>query len=214
MNRHKAFPLSFVTTGRRLLLVGGGELGTRRLSTALVFDWARIVFVEPKPLPETCALAESDARVILHAREIRETDVEGADLVIESTLDEALARRLSEWCRSRRIPLNAMDKLDACDVYYPSLIMRGPLLLSINSGGETPALTSLLRKCLEERIGPGWCNAGLLMAEARRTHVKSEARMKWMKEIAANPCWPDLIAENNIAGMKKLIHDACTRMAD
>lgn len=210
--KHKAFPLSFVTTGKHLLLVGGGSLGESRLATAVLFDWDRITFVAVDPTPDTRAVAGSDARVTLHERPVRESDIEDVDLVIESTMDKALGRELAGWCRPRRIPLNAMDKLESCDVYYPALILRGPLVLAIASSGETPALAATLRRVLEERMGPGWCNAALLMAETRRSLPQNTARMELLKRIASDERLLDLIARNDIQGMRNLIKDATRRM--
>jgi precorrin-2 dehydrogenase / sirohydrochlorin ferrochelatase len=208
MYRHKAFPLTFVTSGRHLLLVGGGDGGENRLITALAFDWAKITFVATDPTPICLELAAHDPRVTIHQRPVQESDVEGVDLVIENTLDEALGRQLAAWCRPRKILLNAMDKLDYCDVYYTALIMRGPLLIAINSGGDAPALSSTLRKLLEKRIGPGWCNAAMLMAEARKSLPRSSARMTMLKSLANDEGMLDCIAANDIKGMKAIIQNA------
>ncbi len=206
--------MSFVTTGRHLLLVGGGALGESRLETALDYDWERITFVATDPTPETKTLAHGDTRVHLHERAVAESDLDGVDLVIESTMDDHLGEQLAAWCRPRRIPLNAMDKLDYCDIYYTALIARGPLLLSISSGGDAPALASTLRQLLEQRLGPGWCNAAQLMADARRALPRNAARMKLLKGIASDSVFLDFISENNINGMREFIDDAISRMPD
>lgn len=211
--RHPAFPMSFVTTGRCLLLVGGGDLGASRLATALDFDWQRILFVEANPVPLTKELAASDERVELRERDVQEHDVEGADLVIESTMDDTLAETVANWCRARRIPFNAMDKLEWCDVYYSALIERGPLLLSITSGGESPALAALLRRTLSDRMGPGWCNAALLMAETRRSLPRTPARMKMLKAVSEDEGFLNALAENDINAMRRHLDDAVRRMS-
>lgn len=214
MHRHKGFPLSFVTTGKHVLFVGGGELGESRLETALHFDWARITLVATDCTEGSRACAASDDRIRILERAVEEADVETADLVIENTMDEELAAKLACWCRPRRIPLNAMDKLDYCDVYYSALIMRGTLLLTINSSGDTPALVALLRRLLEQRLGPGWCNAAAIMAENRRALPKNAARMKLMKDTVADPTWLELMAANDIQGMRDYFEDARKRMGN
>ncbi len=210
--RHTSFPLSFVVTGKHLLLAGGGALGEQRLDMALRFDWARITMTADHVTDSLRALAESDPRVTLHERAPTETDVETADMVIENTTDRMLAARLAQWCRPRKIPLNAMDKLEFCDVYYPALILRGSLIIAITSSGEAPALTSTLRKLLEARIGPGWCNAALLLSDLRRQLPKNQARMDLLKSLAQDERLLDYIGENNIGGMRKLIEDAVRRL--
>lgn len=214
MNRHTAFPLSFVVTGKHLLLVGGGEGGLNRLITALLFDWARITITGPDITAEIEDIAALDERVTVLQRRVIEEDVEDVHLVIESTLYDELAESLAKWCRARRIPINAMDKLDQCDVYYPALILRGPLVLAICSNGEAPALTSTLRKLLEQRIGPGWCNAGMLMAEARRKLPRGKARMEMLKSLAVDERMLNFIADNDLRGMRELIDDAVCRQTN
>lgn len=211
--RHPAFPLSFVTTGRCLLLVGGGALGASRLETALDFDWQRILFVEPDPVPLTRELAARDDRVELRERDVGEGDVEGADLVIESSTDDALAAKLAGWCRARRIPFNAMDKIEWCDVFYAGMIQRGPLLVSVTSGGESPALAALLRRLLAERMGPGWCNAAMLMAETRRKLPRSAARMRLLKSVSEDDEFLRCLAENDIGQMKQILEEAVSRIS-
>lgn len=211
--RHPAFPLSFVTTGRCLLLVGGGDLGASRLETALDFDWRQIIFVESYPVPLVRELAAQDARVDVRERDVEEADVEGADLVIESSMDDALAAKLAGWCRARRIPFNAMDKMEWCDVFYAGLIQRGPLLVSVTSGGESPALAALLRRLLAERMGPGWCNAAMLMAETRRSLPRSAARMKMLKSVSEDDEFLRCLAENDIGRMRQILEEAVDRMS-
>lgn len=212
MVRHKAFPLAFVATGKHLLLAGGGALGEQRLEMALRFDWARITMITDSIPDSLRALADSDGRVTLHQRAPTEADVEAADIVIENTTDRTLAAQLAQWCRPRKIPLNAMDKLEFCDVYYPALILRGSLIIAITSSGDAPALTSTLRKLLEARIGPGWCNAALLLSDLRRQLPKSQARMDLLKSLAQDERLLDYIGENNMEGMRKLIEDAVRRL--
>lgn len=206
--KHPAFPMSFVTSGRRLVLIGGGTLGAERLQVALDFDWERIVFVEAAPVPRVRELAALDERVDLRERDVEEADVEGADLVIENTMDDDLARRVAAWCRARRIPFNSMDKLEWCDLYYSALIQRGPLLVSVTSGGESPALAALLRRLIEKHMGPGWCNASLLMAETRRNLPRSAARMRMLKAISEDEGFLNCLANNDIEGMRKHLDDA------
>jgi precorrin-2 dehydrogenase / sirohydrochlorin ferrochelatase len=213
-HRRTSFPLNWVTTGRHLLLVGGGEAGANRLDTAVQFDWHQITMVAPDPTPACHTWAANDARVTLHERRVEEHDLDTVDLVIESTLDHDLGRQLAGWCRARKIPLNAMDKLEYCDIYYTAMILRGPLMLSISSSGEAPALASRLRQLLEQRIGPGWCNGAMLLAEARRKLPQNPGRMRLMKKIVADDAFQACVAANDIEGMKRHIENAVAGLSN
>lgn len=195
--RHAAFPVALVTTGRRLLIVGGGPETADRLSAALRFDWATITLVTLAVRPALRRLAVRDARVRLVERPVRESDVRAADVVIEGCGDPRVVERLSAWCRRHRRLLNAMDSLPHCDFHCTSFFARGPLLVSIASGGRAPALSAALRRRLEAAVGPGWQTAACLMAEARGRLGPGPARRALMKAIAADAGLMYAIARND-----------------
>ncbi len=211
MARHPAFPIGWVTTNRHLLLVGGSELGADRLRTALRYDWARITLTAQTPddlTPAIHELAAEDDRVKLLDRPCTPGDVAGADLVIDSTTDDALAETVSRWCRARRVPLNAMDKMEYCDVHYPALIERGPLLLAIISGGQTPALSGTLRRWLDDALGPGWEQAAHWLAEARTALPPGRRRMQLLIDLARDPQWVNAIFKNDTKTLRTMIDHA------
>jgi siroheme synthase-like protein len=210
--RRKAFPMAFVTTGRHLLIVGGGIETAVRVRHALAFDWATIILIVPALTDELADLAGGDSRVIFHQREVTEEDVREADLVLEDTGKPAVARQISAWCRAQRVPLNAVDKPEFCDLYYMSHILRGPLVVSISSGGDAPALSASLRLWLDERLGPGWGTAARLMAELRQRLPSGQVRMNLLKAIARQPRLLDLIERNDEAGMRAWIEDEISRL--
>ena len=61
-------------------------------------------------------------------------------------------RRISNLCRERNIPINAVDIPSLCSFYFPALIRRGEVTLSISTGGKSPMAASVLRKRLEDAV--------------------------------------------------------------
>jgi len=49
--RYKALPIAWVTTCRRLLIIGGGYETESRLRHAMTFDWLSISVVMEHPTP-------------------------------------------------------------------------------------------------------------------------------------------------------------------
>lgn len=203
----KAFPIGFVTSGRHLLIVGGGWETEGRLKHAVMFEWARIRMVLLKPDPAISALASTDTRVEVVERAATEDDVAWAHLVIEDSGSRAIAEQLDRWCATHRVPLNAMDKPDLCDLYYTSLLFRDPLVISITSGGDAPVVSSFLRKSLDKMVGPGWAMAANLLSEARKNLPSGQARMDLLKKIARHERLPELIERNDEVGLKQLLDD-------
>lgn len=195
--RHAAFPVALVTTGRRLLIAGGGPETAGRLSAALRFDWASITLVTLAVRPALRRLAARDDRVRLVERPVRESDVRAVDFVIEGCGDPGVVERLSAWCRRHRRLLNAMDAPPHCDFHCTSFFARGPLVVSIASGGHTPALSAALRRRLEAAVGPGWQTAACHMSAARGCLPPGPARRALMKALAADDRLMDAIARND-----------------
>lgn len=201
----KALPISWVTTGRTLLIVGGGYEAETRLRHALLFEWSKIRVVMAKVPDAYRDLAVQDPRVEFCEGKVGEEDVAGADFVMEDSGDPATARQLREWCDKYHIPYHATDKPDLCDCYYMSLLFREPLVIAVGSGGNAPAIGAALRRHLETTIGPGWASAARVMSEARQRLPSGHARYDLLKKIARHPCFLDLVEHNDIAGMQNFI---------
>ncbi|MBU0677649.1 MAG: hypothetical protein KJ626_06000 [Verrucomicrobia bacterium] len=211
-HRHKAFPVGFVTSGKHLLIVGGCGDDLCRLKHAVTFDWDRITVILPPSAPPLCANCQKDGRVTVKEGCVGESDLDGVDLVIAELHDLNKASTVAGWCRAKRIPVNIMDIADCCDIHYSSLVARGPLLLSIASGGDVPALSSVLRKELEKRIGTGWAVAAEALAEIRQRLPCGKERMETLKSLAQSKDLLALIEENDERRIRSWIEDAAARL--
>jgi siroheme synthase-like protein len=210
-DRIPSFPISWTTSGRSVLLVGGcgGELC--RLRQALRFDWRGIRVNVPSDQPPLCRECLRDPRVDA-VPELDEAAVRNADLVIESTADPQLAETLAGWCRRHRVPLNAMDKPAFCDFHYPALLLLPPLAVAVSSGGAAPAVSAALRRWLERHLGAGWATAARRLAECRSRLPAGQARMDLLKEVATNAKWLEYIEANDAEGLQRIIDDAVHRL--
>lgn len=211
--RYKAFPVAWVATCKRLLVIGGGYETDARIRHALGFDWKSISVIARELTPGLRAFARADLRIALHEREPMEEDVAYADFVLEDSGNPISAHRIRDWCDRHHKPLNACDKPDLCDLYYVSLVPLGPMILGISSGGEAPAVSAALRRWLEAHIGPGWAMAARRMADLRRSLPGGQARMAVLKNIARHTAFEDLVVRNDEAGLQRLIEDEVRRMS-
>ena len=64
--------------------------------------------------------------------------------------------RLAELARRHRALLNVEDDPPWCDFYMPAIVRRGALVLSVSTGGASPALAVRIRAWLAQRFGPEW----------------------------------------------------------
>ena len=67
-------------------------------------------------------------------------------------LAEGDRREMATLCRSRNIPVNAVDDPENCSFFFPSILRRGDTTIAISSGGRAPAASRALRQRLEQTL--------------------------------------------------------------
>jgi len=146
------FPAFLDLRGRRCLVVGGGEVGERRVR-ALLECGARVTVVSPAVTPGLAALAAS-GRVVNRARSIRQSDLRGCALAVAATGDPLVDGAVAEMARRWRVLVNVVDRPEHCDFILPSVLRRGELQIAVSTGGRSPALAREIRRRLEGLFGP------------------------------------------------------------
>jgi precorrin-2 dehydrogenase/sirohydrochlorin ferrochelatase len=93
--------------------------------------------------------------------------LEGAFLVIGATDDRAVNERIFRDARKRGVLANIVDDPEHCDFILPALCRQGDLVITVATGGKSPALAKKLRKELEEHYGPEYETLLKIMGELR-----------------------------------------------
>ena len=93
-------------------------------------------------------------------------------LWIAGLADEA-ATTLAAAARSRGALVNVEDCRAQCDFHSVAEVRRGDLLLTVSTGGGSPALTARLRADLARRYGAEW---------AERLRMLADRRAAWRRE--------------------------------
>jgi uroporphyrin-III C-methyltransferase/precorrin-2 dehydrogenase/sirohydrochlorin ferrochelatase len=87
---------------------------------------------------------------ILHiAGHFDESWLGDAWLVVATTDDVAVNRRVADAANARRIFINVVDDAELSTFHVPAVIDRAPLQIAISSGGAAPMLARWLRERLE-----------------------------------------------------------------
>jgi siroheme synthase-like protein len=159
------YPISLDVEGRRCLIVGGGRVAERKAAT-LVESGADVLVVSKEVSPTLADMAEA-GDLLVRLGEAEPGDLQGAILVIAATDDEPLNRRLREWARERGVPINVVDVPELCDFIVPARIDRGPVTITISTGGASPALAKHLRRMLEEHVTQAHGELAELMGRLR-----------------------------------------------
>ena len=157
------FPLFADLHGRRVLVVGGGEIAERKVRLLLEAG-ASIALVARE------VRAESLAPHWI-AREFDESQLEGATLVVAATDDPALNERVATTARARHLLCNVVDDAERSGFIVPAIVDRSPLVIAISSGGVAPVLARLARERIETMFDESFGALARLL-EAWRTRIK------------------------------------------
>jgi uroporphyrin-III C-methyltransferase / precorrin-2 dehydrogenase / sirohydrochlorin ferrochelatase len=183
--RLKYFPLFFELSGRKVLIVGGGEVALRKLSL-LERTGAAITVVAPEIVPQIEQRAVAGTLRLLR-REFLVEDLEGARLAVVATSRRAVNRWIAAQCEARAIPVNVVDDRRASSVIVPAIVDRDPMLIAISSGGASPVLARRWRERLEAllptRVGElaSWLRE--LRAGARRRLRRASDRRRFFETL-------------------------------
>jgi len=142
------YPIFLDIKGRSCLVVGGGDVGTRKVETLL--ECGALVTVVSLDTTETLRRLGEDKRITLDLRGYSPSDLDGRFLVIGATNDEQLNQQLSLDAEKRNMLCNIADRPAACNFILPAIVQRGDLVMAISTSGKSPAFAKKLRKDLEQ----------------------------------------------------------------
>lgn len=166
------YPLFLRLRGRRVLVVGAGEVGSRKVRE-LVEAGADVIVVAPEVSPAIEALP-----ITVHRRAFVAGDVDDVWLVIAATNNRAVNATVATAAEARRVFVNAVDDPPNASAFFGSVIRRAPFLVAISSSGQLPAVSRLLREVIESALpSDDWvARARTLRAEWKRTNTPMNAR--------------------------------------
>lgn len=182
------YPINLDVAGRACLVVGGGEVAQRKVETLLAAG-AAVLVISPTVTPALAELARQ--RKIRHdARPYKSGDAVGFRLVLAATDDAAVNRQVAAEARFAGALVNVADDPGSCDFTLPALVVRDELVVTVSTGGRSPALARYVRQELEKIIGPEYGEYLALLAQMRQTAreqlaTPQERREFWQQELKA-----------------------------
>jgi len=166
------YPIFLDLDGRRCVVVGGGEVASRK-ARKLLQARAGVVVISPEITPELESVA-----VEVHRRPYKEGDLEGAYLVFAATDSREANAAVAREAKERGIPVNVADRPRDGDFALPATLRRGGLQVAVSTGGASPTLARRIKDRLEEMFGPEWAGIVEELERDRRRGNKSEERLE------------------------------------
>jgi precorrin-2 dehydrogenase / sirohydrochlorin ferrochelatase len=202
--------------GKRVLIVGGGDVASGRLQSVLVAD-ALVTLISPRKGLHSLTkylIDEFPDRITYHDRTFSSPeDLDDVQMVLTAIDDPDLSHAIHAMCRERKIPVNVADVPPLCDFYFGSQISQGPLQIMVSTNGHGPKMANLIRRRIEENLPNDAGEAIQKVGELRRL-LRERApgaeigrkRMKWMVNICTSWDFADLASLNDEM-TKRLLDD-------
>jgi glutamyl-tRNA reductase len=153
------FPLFVSLEGKRVVIVGGGQVARRRVEALRPFG-PEITVISPQLLGEP-------EGICWHRRPYQAGDLAGAFLAVAATNDRAVNQQVGQEARALGIPVSVADRQEECTFYFPALCMGEGVIAGVVSRGEdhrqTAKTARSIRAFLEEEDEtthrePGQCS--------------------------------------------------------
>lgn len=192
------YPIYLDVTGKRCVIIGGGEVAYRKACGLRDAD-AEVIVVSPMFCDKFAS--EHDLNLRLRKKEYEETDIDGAIIVIAATDDPKINKRIYDDALMKNILVNVVDQPDLCTFIVPSLIRQGDLCISISSGGASPALVRNIRRSLEEQFGPEYASFTEILARMRRfalTMISDEKKRRNALNLLAEDKFLQMIKKDGV----------------
>lgn len=164
------YPIFLKTENFRILIVGGGFVGTEKAGFLFKNSPnANVTLVAITISEEIRDIAARHASLVLREKAFEPADLDGMQLVIAGTADKALNRDIYEAAKARGILVNVADTPDLCDFYLGSIVTKGDLKLAISTNGKSPTLSKRLREFFEAVLPDRLDDLAQHLEEYRRT---------------------------------------------
>ena len=184
------FPLFLDLVNKPVLVVGGGEVASRKVE-ALLKAGADVTIVSPSLVDFLDKLAQ-EQQVHWIQRFYSSDLVTKSFIQVWATTDNPeLNHQVYKDAKELGILVNVVDDKPYCDFITPSMINRGRIQIAISSGGASPVLIRNIREKLEAILPQ---NMGLMaeFANSKRNSIKEalpsvDLRRKFWENYFSHP---------------------------
>jgi len=152
-------------TGRRCVVVGGGDIGLEKVEGLLACD-GRVTLIAPEAHPELHRLAE-EGSIAWERRTYETSDLEATFIAIAATNDTDVNIRVYEDAERLAMLVNIVDVPPLCNFILPAIVRTGPLAIAISTAGASPALAKRIKREIAEAFGEPYARLAVLLNETR-----------------------------------------------
>ncbi|MGZ4236710.1 MAG: aldehyde dehydrogenase family protein [Solirubrobacteraceae bacterium] len=198
-------------TGRRCVVIGGGDVGLEKVEGLLACD-ADVTLIAPEAHPSLVELA-GEGSIRWEQREYESGDLDGALIAIAATSDTDVNIRVFDDAERRAMLVNVVDVPPRCNFILPAIVRTGPLAVAISTAGASPALAKRMKREIGELFGEPYATLAILLNDARgwakATLPTYQDRKEFFESIVnGDPDPVHLLRDGDVQGVRDLIEAA------
>ncbi len=201
-----ALPIFMNITNRRCVVIGGGEVASRKVIMLLKAN-AAITLYSPEVCPALQVLSE--AKTITHIKaNFEPSQLTDACLVIAATDVDEVNTAVSIAAKAQNIPVNVVDSPALCTFTMASIVERSPIVIAISSEGNAPVLARYLRTKIETMLPAGYGRiasiAGEFRDKVKAKYTTSQARRIFWEGVLQGPIVERILSGQEAAARNSL----------
>lgn len=206
------YPVNLDLRNKRCAVVGGGKVALRKIRSLLQAG-ALVTVISPS-LDEDLLVVYHEQQFTYFDKVYENGDLQGFFLVICASSDHDANKRAAQEAKEQGALVNVSDNSFPSDFTLPAKVERGPLLLTISTGGLSPAFSVLVKKELEEKYDDNYVAFLQIVAELRaqlvgKVSTSKQRELLWRELLTKDIL--QLVQKGNLSEAKVKLEDAVSR---
>lgn len=207
----QALPIFFNIKNRHCVVIGGGDVATRKVNMLLKAD-ADVTIVSPS-LVEAIQVLLDDGKVKVVKADYEKNQLMGACLAIAATDNQAVNKEVSRDAQALNIPVNVVDSPALCTFTMGSIIERSPVVIAVSSEGNAPVLARYIRTKIETMLPAGYGRIAEIAGEFR-----DKVKLKFTTTQQRRIFWEDVlqgpVVERVLSGQEQAARELLQHLID
>lgn len=204
------YPVLVDLAGRRVLVVGGGSVATRKVRGLLAVA-AEVTVCAPDLTDDLSSLVGDDTVTWRTERYGPDVAGDGWAFVVAATDDRAVNEQIVADATEAGTWANDATSRTGGPAALPAVYRAGMITLTVSTGGAAPGAAAWLRDVAAKSIGPEHVTAVALVAEVR-AESPAAARPDWRAAVHSGML--SLIREGHQAEAKERLQACLSSSSD
>lgn len=146
----KYFPIFIDISDKKIVVVGAGKIGSRRIQTLVDFT-DNLTVISRSATPEVQKLAE-EGRLTWKKEPYTREAILDADMVFACTQDIELNNGIYSVCKCLGIQINVCSDKNKCDFYFPGVVHDDNVVVGITASGADHHQAKAVREKIEKAL--------------------------------------------------------------